>query len=32
METFDAIRARRAVKHFDASHIMSAEEVKEIYL
>jgi len=30
METFDAIRARRAVKHFDASHIMSAEEVKEI--
>jgi len=30
MKTVEAIRARRAVKHFDANHSMTAEEVKEI--
>ncbi|MBA3011910.1 MAG: nitroreductase family protein [Proteobacteria bacterium] len=30
MKTIDAIRARRAVKHFDASHVMTAEEVNKI--
>ena len=30
METIEAIRSRRAVKHFDASHEMTAAEVNEI--
>lgn len=30
MNTIDAIRARRAVKHYDASHRMSAEEASQI--
>jgi len=30
MKTIDAIQARRAVKHFDANHEMTAEEVNEI--
>ena len=30
MKTVDAIRSRRAVKHFDANHSMSEEEVNEI--
>lgn len=30
MKTLEAIRARRAVKHYDANHKMSAEEVNEI--
>ena len=30
METADAIRSRRSVKHFDASHGMSEEEVNEL--
>ena len=30
MRTTDAIRARRAVKHFDPSHLMTAEEANEI--
>ncbi len=30
MKTIDAIRARRAVKHFDASHVMTAEEANNI--
>ena len=30
MKTTEAIHARRAVKHFDASHEMTAEEVNEI--
>jgi nitroreductase len=30
MKTIDAIQARRAVKHFDASHDMTAEEVNQI--
>ena len=30
MKTLDAIRARRAVKHFDPEHRMSDEEIREI--
>ena len=30
MKTIDAIQSRRAVKHYDASHKMTDEEVKEI--
>jgi len=30
MKTIEAIRARRSVKHYDASHSMTAEEVNEI--
>lgn len=30
MKTVEAIHARRAVKHFDANHSMSAEEVDEL--
>ena len=30
MKTLEAIRARRAVKHYDANHKMSAEEMNEI--
>lgn len=30
METIEAIRSRRAVKHFDASHKMTAQETNEI--
>ena len=30
MKTKEAIHARRAIKHFDAGHKMSAEEVNEI--
>ncbi len=30
METIEAIRSRRAVKHFDASHVMTAEKANEI--
>ncbi len=30
MKTAEAIRSRRSVKHFDASHVMSGEEVNEI--
>ena len=30
MKTLEAIRARRAVKHYDANHKMSVEEVNEI--
>ena len=30
MKTIEAIRLRRAVKHFDANHTMTAEEVNEI--
>ena len=30
MRTVDAIRLRRAVKHFDANHSMTAEEVNEL--
>ena len=30
MKTVDAIRSRRAVKHFDADHEMSEEEVNEL--
>jgi len=29
MNTVDAIRSRRAVKHFDATHSMTEEEVIE---
>ncbi len=29
MKTVDAIRSRRAVKHFDPSHRMTEEEVNE---
>jgi nitroreductase len=30
MKTLDAIRLRRSVKHYDASHNMSEEEIKEL--
>ena len=30
MDTFDAIQARRAVKHYDPDHQMSEEEVKQL--
>jgi len=30
MKTLEAIRARRAIKHFDASHVMASEEANEI--
>jgi len=30
MKTLDAIRSRRSVKHYDASHNMSEEEIKEL--
>ncbi len=30
MKTIDAIRSRRSVKHYDASHNMSEEEVNEL--
>ena len=30
MQTFDAIRARRAVKHFDANHAMSEDEQRTL--
>ena len=30
MNTVDAIRARRAIKHFDAGHVMSAAEQREL--
>jgi nitroreductase len=30
MKTVDAIRSRRAIKHFDASHSMTEEEVNEL--
>ncbi len=30
METIEAIRSRRAIKHFDANHEMTAEEANEI--
>lgn len=30
MKTVDAVRARRAVKHFDASHSMTEDEVNEM--
>ena len=30
MKTIDAIRSRRAVKHFDANHTMTADEINEI--
>ena len=30
MKTLDAIRSRRSVKHYDASHNMSEEEVNEL--
>jgi len=30
METVDAIRSRRSVKHYDANHNMSAEEIDEL--
>lgn len=31
MDTFDAIEKRRAVKHFDSHHQMTAEEVNKIF-
>ena len=31
METLEAIRTRRSVKHYDPNHKMSDEEVKEIF-
>ena len=31
METFDAIKQRRAVKHFDPNHNMTPDEVNEIF-
>ncbi|MCI5127007.1 MAG: nitroreductase family protein [Candidatus Electrothrix sp. AUS3] len=30
MKTMEAIRSRRAVKHFDSSHVMTDDEVNEI--
>ncbi len=30
MDTKDAIRSRRAVKHYDATHVMTEEEVHEL--
>jgi len=30
MDTFDAIRERRAIKHFDAEHRMSEAELSEL--
>ena len=30
MKTLDAIQSRRSVKHYDASHNMSEEEIKEL--
>lgn len=30
MNTVDAIRSRRAIKHFDASHNMTEDEVNEL--
>ncbi|MEO5702799.1 MAG: nitroreductase family protein [Gammaproteobacteria bacterium] len=30
MKTIEAIRSRRSIKNFDASHVMSAEEANEI--
>ena len=30
MKTVDAIRSRRAVKHYDANHDMTEEEVNEL--
>jgi nitroreductase len=30
MKTEDAIRARRAVKHYDANHSMTAEEINKL--
>ncbi|MCI5134113.1 MAG: nitroreductase family protein [Candidatus Electrothrix sp. AW2] len=30
MKTIEAIRSRRAVKHFDSSHVMKEDEVNEI--
>jgi nitroreductase len=30
MKTIEAIRARRSVKHYDANHVMTAEEANEI--
>jgi len=30
MKTLDAIRSRRSVKHYDANHNMSEEEIKEL--
>ncbi|MCI5167209.1 MAG: nitroreductase family protein [Candidatus Electrothrix sp. GM3_4] len=30
METIEAIRSRRAIKHFDANHVMTTEEANEI--
>ena len=30
MKTLDAIRSRRSVKHYDASHNMNEEEIKEL--
>ena len=30
MDTFEAIKQRRAVKHFDANHKMTAEEVEKL--
>ena len=30
MKTIEAIRSRRAVKHFDSSHVMTEDEVNEI--
>ena len=31
MKTLDAIRSRRAVKHFDASHSMTEEEINDFF-
>ena len=30
MDTLDAIRQRRAVKHYDPNHEMSDEQIKEL--
>ncbi|MDA3789907.1 MAG: nitroreductase family protein [Desulfobacula sp.] len=30
MKTIEAIRARRSVKHYDASHVMTAEEANQV--
>ena len=30
MKTIEAIRSRRAVKHFDSNHVMTADEVNEM--
>lgn len=31
MQTVDAVRARRTVKHFDANHKMTDEEINQLF-